>query len=330
MSMNQHFMKTANISYPLAALIMMMTAACTDNDAVLTDDNTDAPLYVSIVTRIGDPAESASTRYGGTDVNALSFQEGDKIGLFENQSEFSCWTRNATTWASNPVMYWENKTASHTFEAFYPYAEATSRTSVPVPTLTGQTGKISGLSDFDFMVATASCTYGSDGVVKFTGESSFKHKLCLLALTFKATADLKNATINSITLEAEGLTTAKTYSFATGQFTTSAAGTRSNSDDLLSSAPAQEMGTSDQTLYYIMNPTSDPIKMTLIFTKGETKYSSTVTFTQSTQTAGTEYISTITVSNGTISIGTSDTNISGWDKVESLGSFTTGSSNSNS
>jgi hypothetical protein len=337
--MRIEYMKTVNKMLALSALL---ATSCQSVESTLVDE-IDDNLPVNIVAKIGNLSAAANTRYAGDDVNSLSFQSGDKIGMFVNKVNCTAWTLGTSnTWAASSTVYWEDVTSEHRFDAFYPYADGASHESVPVPALQSQSGAFANLDQYDFMVATANSTYtANNGVVKFTDSASFQHKLSLLVLTFSAKNDLQGVTLNSLTLKADNLTKANTYSFSDDTFSpvdvedeadetalTKAgdeqdATANTDADNVLTSATDLSIGTTDQVLYYVLNPVTSAITLTIHYTKNEVAYTASATLSNVKIESGKKYTSTISVNNNTVSI--SDASISAWTDGTSLGNHVMGS-----
>jgi hypothetical protein len=297
--------------------------------AELPVNNANKELEVSIVANISSPA--STTRYAGDDVDNIAFQKDDKLGIFVNGANLSCWTLD-TSWSCPSTVYWNDATTSHTFQAFYPFDKnASSNDGVPVPSLYTQSGSLSDLSSHDFMIATKTAKYSdNEGVVAFTGDNSFQHKLSLFALTLSATNDLQNATLNSVTLSSTDLVAPCTYSFDDDEFTpvddvvTKAGDEETEKNSVMTSTPNLSMGTSDKVLYYVVYPQNEAtIEMTINYTKDDHTYTATATIPQTAIKTGNQYTTKVSVNNNVLQIGT--VAISSWNDGSSLGDFTIGS-----
>lgn len=213
----------------------------------------DEEFLVSIEATINDSGSRIDSRYSSSDEtpNNLEFDEDDSIGLFMEGKELVQWTKTQSGWDSAKNLYWTNKTTSYDFYAYYPYDEATSIESVPMPSLEGQKGTVEGLSDCDFLAAYTNQSYGTDGTVSFTGpDASFKHVSSLVAVTIKGDCDLATSTIKSVSFSADDIASGTTYSFTT-KTTTVIDGKEADvmqSDDL-----DCQMAGEDKTFYFILN-----------------------------------------------------------------------------
>jgi hypothetical protein len=331
--------------YITLAFATVVLASCQQSaDAPFANEN---ELRVSVLA--GIEGSNASTRHGGEDVNNMTFQKDDEIGIFvrkgTNTANLTHWTLNASSnWVASSTVFWDDTTSKYSFEAFYPYAQTDSREEVPVPTLTEQSGSMSDLSKSDFMVATRKDLAYSDnnGSVSFIGDYAFAHKLTLFALTVSASYDLENAKVNYVTLSASGLVTSMTYSFDDGSFSpveeySSKAETRNGegeeaaqvNNNLMTSTLSLDMGTSDKVLYYVLNPNvTEAITLTLNYTKDEHTYTASTKLNQVTTASGTQYTTKITVNNNTIILGNTEISSWGTPSVNTGDKFTTSTEDS--
>lgn len=204
-------MKTIIIS----AICLALLAGCQQIEEVKAGNEW---LSMSLETSIGNPTYLFASRYSSSDgtSNNLSFDNGDRIGVFMADRPVVEWTKENNGWNAGTAVYWPDTINLYDFYAYYPYVDSDSKEEIPMPSLTDQKGTVAGLSDCDFLVATTNQSYGSDGVVSFTGDASFKHISSLLAITVKGTDDLKASTIKKISLGAENIASATTYSFQKG------------------------------------------------------------------------------------------------------------------
>ena len=230
---------------------MALLAGCQQSDEV---ENMSEELPVSIEASIGDTKSQLNSRYSSSDEtpNNLVFDDGNSIGLFMEGKDLVEWTKTQSGWSSEKALFWPNKSDSYEFYAYYPYAEATSIESVPMPSLAGQLGTIASLSGCDFLVACTKQSYGTDGTVSFTGtDASFKHVSSLVAVTVKGDCDLKESLIKNISFAAAGIASRTTYSLATN---TMAPMENGESDKMESGNLDFQMAGEDKTFYFILNP----------------------------------------------------------------------------
>jgi len=240
---------------------------------------------MSIVASIKGQKNALDSRYAGNDPSTVAFTEKDRIGVFVDAGAAQEWTYGTSGWSSTKTVFWPDKTENHTFCAFYPYAEATSTASVPMPTLLSQKGTVESISACDFLVATVTQSYGDDGVVSFQEENAFTHVSSLLQLTFKGDGDLRSSVLKKISVEGKGIVASSTYSFATEEVTL----TDSESADLLEVPLTHEMAGKDVTFYFILNEKLDA--------------SSVVTLTVEYETDGTAYVACMTDFAGNVFTG---------------------------
>ena len=147
-------------------------------------------LEMSMVANIEGSDNSGASRYVGGSPNAATFTNGDAVGLAVGEGEFVKWVYNTTWKPEGASVNWNDKTSNHNFRAFYPYADNASKGSVPMPELAEQTGDMICVAKKDFLVASKTQTYGTNGEVLFTGDDAFKHVSSLVALTLKAEGEL--------------------------------------------------------------------------------------------------------------------------------------------
>lgn len=228
---------------------MVVLAGCQQADEIEIESE---ELPVSIEASIGDLQMS---RYVSSDnpqtPNNLSFSVGDEIGLFVHNRDVVKWTYlGENAWKAEKAEHWPNKEDEFDFYAYYPYDDEASIESVPMPSLAGQTGTIESLSDCDFLVASTKQSYGTNGVVSFTDNASFKHVSSLVAITIKGDCDLKTSTIQQISFSAPDIASGTTYSFSTGK--TSLVENK-RSDTMQSGALNYTMQNVDKTFYFILN-----------------------------------------------------------------------------
>lgn len=230
-------------------------------------------LSMSLVANIGNFSEALGSRYVGDSPNSVEFGVSDNIGVFMDDEEALKWTYGTSGWTSESLVFWPDKTEMHLFRAFYPYAVAVSADNVPMPDLRGQDGTLSGLSGCDFLVASTTQNYGTDGTVSFQGEGkSFRHVSSLLKLTIKGDDDLKSSMLTSIAVNGTNIMAPSTYSFTNNAVTLSP----DSQSDVLEILPLYEMENQDATFYFIVNEKKDA--------------SSVVTLTIEYTTDGKEYV----------------------------------------
>ncbi len=260
-----------------------------------------AELSMSVIARIGEPSVIQG-RYAGSEPNSAEFTTGDQIGLFVDDEPAVCWTYENLSWTPSSKVHWPDKVSSHQFRAFYPYSPATSSTQVPMPSLLGQTGSMTSVSQCDFLAASTSQSYGDDGIVSFQGEGkSFLHISSLVQIQINADEDLSNATLNRLTLSGANIVAPSVYSFTDGvQLTPD-----SKSDQLVVDLN-YDMTSGSHTLYLVVNEklnTTTDVSLTLEYTVGNQSYQATKSsFSGNVFQGGMKHSFTLTVLNRTLHI----------------------------
>ena len=237
----------------LSAFCSVLMAGCQQSEDGL-EVKEEYPVFIEA--SIGGVGAS---RYTGSAPNSAAFENGDLIGLAyeagEETTGFVKWDLKNGNWKPDGVsMTWKNLGEDHTFYAFYPYDFETSVASlseIPMPNLANQNGTMTSVASCDFLVATKTMKYSSDGIVSFTGDNAFGHVSSLLVLTLKNAGDLASATINNISLTGTDLVAASIYSFTNKPVTLVNGGT---SDDTMSASweDGIAMG-EDKVFYFVVN-----------------------------------------------------------------------------
>ena len=238
-------------SFVWSCLVMTFFVACqqTEVENLKAED-----MRMSISASINGQTKSPKSRYAGTDPSHVEFQTGDAIGLFIDSKPAIEWTLASSGWNTSEIVYWPDRTKSHTFRAFYPFAETLSCGTVPMPSLLNQTGTIESISACDFLVATKEQSYQEGDMVEFKGEdASFKHVSTLLKITFKEGAELNGAILKKIAIEGTGIVSPSTYSFEDKIVTLTP---DTNSDVLSVDGLSQDLS-DGFTYYFIVNEKQD-------------------------------------------------------------------------
>lgn len=317
------------VSFVWSCCVMTFFVACQQAEV----ENLEADdLRMSIVASINDQKETPDSRYAGETPDKVEFTEDDAIGLFVDNNPAVEWVYDGEDdWSSGEkVVYWPDKTRSHTFRAFYPYAETETYASVPMPSLLNQTGTIESISKCDFLIATKSQTYTDGGTVEFKGtESSFKHVSTLLQLTFVQGSELTGAVLNKIKIEGSNIVASSSYSFDTENVTLNP---NTTSDVLMADGLSHKMSDGGN-FYFIVNEKKDgtlPVKLTVEYTANGKKYVAQKSgFANNLFAGGMCQKYTVTVQNSSLII--SGNEISSWgtgvplDNVEINGEETTAS-----
>ena len=265
--MTKHLRKSLKGCMLCVSIAMM--ASC--HECELTNSQSD-DLLMSVVASISPVSNVAQSRYAGSEPNLVEFAENDQIGIFVDGGEPLQWTYGSSGWSADGVVYWPDKTDEHLFQAFYPYADGATVDNVPMPDLKNQDGTMASLSECDFLKATTSESYGTDGVVEFKGDGkNFVHVSSLLKLTIKGDEDLQASTIDKVSVSGKDIVAPSVYSFEDDEVNLSS----DESSDLLEVALNHEMNGADATFYFILNAKSDattPVTLTLEYTSGGKSY----------------------------------------------------------
>lgn len=274
-------------------------------------------LRMSISASINGQKESPNSRYEGANPSEVAFSTGDAIGLFVDGKSAVKWTFESLEWTTDGIVYWPDKTKSHTFRAFYPYTEAATYTGVPMPSLLNQKGTIESISACDFLVATKVQSYTDGSMVKFTGEDhSFNHVSTLLKLVFKQGEELNGAILTKVTIEGSNIVSPSSYSFEEGEVTL----VPDASSDILTADGLSYDMSSEQALYFIVNEKQDAatsVKLSVEYqVDGKNYVAQMNNFANSVFAGGLCQSYVITVLNSSLVISGAD--ISAWGVGESL------------
>lgn len=310
--MTKHLRKSLKGCMLCVSIAMM--ASC--QECELTNSQSD-DLLMSVVASISPVSNVAQSRYAGSEPNLVEFAENDQIGIFVDGGEPLQWTYGSSGWSADGVVYWPDKTDEHLFQAFYPYADGATVDNVPMPDLKNQDGTMTNLSDCDFLKATTSESYGTDGVVEFKGDGkNFVHVSSLLKLTIKGDEDLQSSTIDKVSVSGKDIVAPSVYSFEDDEVTLSS----DESSDLLEVALNHEMNGADATFYFILNAKSDattPVTLTLEYTSGGKSYVASMNnFAGNVFAGGVQQSYTISVKDSYLIVSGGD--ISPWGAGETL------------
>lgn len=302
-------------SFVWSCLVMTFFVACQQAEV----ENPEAEkMPMSISASIDNQEVTPKSRYAITDLQHLSFKEGDNIGLFVDSKEAVQWTYDGSDWAAagNQIVYWPDVINLHTFRAFYPYVAATSYDAVDMPDLTVQDGTINNLEDFDFLVAISEQEYEDGGVVDFTTETtSFQHVSALLELNFLEGEDLDGMIINKVIFEGDGIVSPAIYSFTAGK------AIWDESDEALTVVPSAALG-QGAPLYLVVNAVQEAavVKMTVEYeVNGEKYVAECADFVTRSLAVGVSHGYNITVQNHSLEI--SEANIQPWTPGGVVGEF---------
>ena len=313
-----------------SCIVMTMFTACQQSEQESMDCN-DLPL--SIVASIESPKNTWGSRYAGDDPSSVQFENPDSIGVFIDEASALKWVygnfglklsryANGVSSLHGVVSrrmwrsLWPDKTEEHTFCAYYPYSVATSTASVPMPSLLGQTGTITSISRCDFLVASVTQSYGTDGVVQFQGNHAFTHVSTLLQLNLKGDGDLSASTIQRITITGAGIVAPSTFSFVDQSVTLAP----NEQSDVLEAVVSHEMAGADHSFYFIVNEKTDgetPVTLTVEYTTGDKTYVATLdNFANNTFEGGMRQRYTLTIKDSALII--SGSSISAWGEGEQM------------
>ena len=285
-------------------------SACQQSNEIEMENKS---LRISVVAEIGN---AASGRYAGDSPTNVGFTNNDRIGIFMDDDAAQEWTYASSTWTTANPVYWPDKTETHTFQAFYPYSAATSTTAVPMPSLKAQTGTMESISECDFLVASVSQTYGTDGTVSFQGDNAFKHISSLLQLTIKGTGDLASSTLKALQIAGSNIVAPSTYSFESEKVTL----TPDVSSDALAVVPEQTMNGEDAIFYFIVNEKTDDsstVTLTIEYeTNGKTYEATLENFASNTFAGGKRQSYTITIKDSALIISGGE--ITPWTDGETM------------
>ena len=226
---------------------MVMLAGCQQTDGIANEGER-LPMYIKA--SIGK--SEVGSRYFVETPNSLSFYDGDEIGLSVNDGAFVQWTYSDGRWDVVPAVNWNDKSSEHTFAAFYPFATGASKGYVPMPDLSGQDGTMASVASRDFLVSTKTQTYGTNGIVSFTGDDAFKHVSSLVSITLKGEGDLVGAKVSEISISGEHILTPSTYSFEVANDNAVTLNV-AKQVDLLEVLPSYTMTSEGITYYFVLN-----------------------------------------------------------------------------
>lgn len=303
-------MKKSINCYILGVCLVALASCQKANDEIQPEETL---LPMSIVARIGE-AEPATSRYAGTPDNA-QFTTGDQIGIFMDGSALTQWNHGSLRWEPTETVLWPD-TNEHTFKAFYPYLEDTeySYESIPMPSLLGQEGTFESIASKDFLIASTTQSYGTDGIVKFQGNGkTFQHVSSLVHLLLKDSLDLEGASIDRILITGSNIVASSIYSFETNKVQLKA---DADSDNLDVSLEHTMSGNAD--FYFVLNAkpsTSGNVSLTIEYTKDDKEYIAELSsFSGNTFKSGRQHNFTISIQNNQMFI--SEAEISGWTQEE--------------
>ena len=231
-----------------------------------------ATMYLEAAIASGTVTSRTTTNEQGIS----SFQLADRIGLFQpDVDEASCWEFEESGWSTDTEINWENKVEDFHFCAFYPYKEGVTRSAVPMPDLTVQTGELASIGTFDFLVGHCTMAYtDAAGIVSFTGENAFRHVYAMLKVVVNKNDAEDKLIIHQVSYEGQDIVTAQTYSFG-GSIAEDRLILGSPSASILTLTPETSVSGENHTFVILINPVtlSSSLKLSLDYTRNGIRYS---------------------------------------------------------
>ena len=289
---------------PLAICCMFMLAGCQQTEEF---ENTNEKLPLSIEASI-EGNNDISRHTVGNNILNMAFEAGNTMGVFVDERPAVEWTKQTDgTWQATNTIYWPDKSNEHNFYGYHPYTSASSKESVPMPSLTSQTGNIENLCSLDFLVAQKKQSYTTSSTVSFIkiegGEdNSFKHVSSLIGITIKGTSDLKSSIVKSISFSGGNIASSTTYSFVTKTVT-------KTNNDTSTQITATNLNCSindiDKTFYFVVNAGENLSNVTfnIKYSTGEKNYTASKTgLGNATLTSGNLYKFNLNITDGVIAV----------------------------
>ena len=233
-----------------ASIACLIFTACQSNENTGNELEADVQLQMQASVSSVNLARTSSTADGHT-----SFVENDQIGLFMPEDNASVrWTyTSANGWKSETTLMWPNQRDKFDFCAYYPYQENATRSEIPMPDLSAQTGKLENIGAFDFLVAKKNCGFTDDsGNVSFTNNYAFDHKYSLVLITLLKNSGDATTILRKAIFSGTNPFGKYTYSFATPEGMNAVSGAGKDQLSItLDETVADEGGT---TLAVLVNP----------------------------------------------------------------------------
>ena len=305
-----------NLFAALCCVFMIGLFGCQQAEEIKSSNE---ELRMSIEASIGKDGAVAGRTVTGNN-GSVSFANGDEIGLFVNNRSVVKWTYSGQTWGSNGDVYWDNKVDNHDFCAFYPYVSGATLNDVPMPILTGQTGSVDGLAQYDFLYATKEQNYidgNPDGTVSFSGINAFEHAFSLISINLKGEGDLVGSTINTITISGTDIVTPYAFSFENLD-AVSVSDEPSGVNQLVASVGNVLLTSEGATFYFIVNVGTvalENVSLSIGYTKEDNKiYEATYTGMKDNNSQYTHFVSgkqysySLKVNDGVLSISGNEIN----------------------
>ena len=288
-----------------AICYMLVLTGCQQAEGI---DNANEKLPLSIEASI-EGNNFISRHITENNVLNMAFKVEDAIGVFVDNRPAVEWTKQEDgSWEAANTIYWPDKSNPHDFYAYHPYTAASSKESVPMPSLATQTGNIDNLCSLDFLVATKTQYYETSPTVSFIKEEeggedhSFKHVSSLISITIKGNSDLKSSTIKSISFSGGNIASATTYTFSTNSVTIT---NNETPTQIIAANINHSINNTDKTFYFVANA-GEALSNTTInieYSTGNKKYTASKTgLGNATLTGGTLYKFNMNITDGVIAI----------------------------
>lgn len=192
-----------------------------------------------------------------------------------------------------------------------------------MPDLSGQTGALSQLSGYDFLVARCSTSYqNSNGQVRFTGDDAFKHVFSLVAFCVKPENGMLGAEIQKVSFKAVGIATqAKCIFKDTDEVFGIQALSSAPIVDVLELAVNQTVTEQGVGVYAIINPLASDLTLSVTYERNKVAYTTkeATLHSESSFLSNNMYTFSLSINKGDISI--TGTDITPWHPNE-LGDIT--------
>lgn len=245
-------------------------AACSNETLSLNED-----LSVKLFVEVGSNQNQQQKSRTVTDADGhVTFSTNDKVGMFiQNQENPVLWTYDGASWNPEKTIVWENRADDFDFQAYYPCEETAqvTRTSVPMPDLSVQTGKLGDIGSKDFLVGKCTTSYSEyNGVVSFSGTNAFKHVYSLLHINIVNDEAEQSFKMVGCSFLGEGIVTPHVYSFDSAS-----EGMKKSGEDEKSILEIADLSSlTESAITVLLNPVSleIPLSFTLNYTNGGEGY----------------------------------------------------------
>lgn len=258
------------------------------------DPSSIAPTELSITAEKGNTIVTLTSS-----TPTSSFAEGDKIGLFLPQNSTDvAWQYTGGLWKSSTPCYWKNKKDRFSYTAYAPYCTGSTKEAILMPDLSKQTGKLSDLSTYDFLIATADVSFSEcKGKVTFSGASAFQHIYSLIAIQLKNEDTQDIITLQNLRLSGEHFFSSSTYNCNITPHHFNSITTPVHQLAIQDNSKLPEEG---KTYYLLVRPTETAKEgnFQLSFTRGAQTFSAGATTSATTYKAGNLYSYTFVLKKG--------------------------------